>query len=63
MLRILVTAPLLGEDHTDGLRLHQLLLELIRRAKKDLSARQAKALLAKVRGDAAGNTRRRVAED
>jgi transposase len=43
-------------------RLHQLLLELIPgRAKKDLSASQAKVLLAKVRRhDAVGRTRRRV---
>jgi transposase len=46
-------------------QLHHLLLELIPGgAKKDLSARQAKALLAKVRPrDAAGNTRRRVAAE
>jgi hypothetical protein len=46
-------------------QLHQLLLELIPGgAKKDLSARQAKALLAKVRPrDAAGKTRRRVAAE
>jgi len=46
-------------------QLHQLLLELIPGgSKKDLSARQAKALLAKVRPrDAAGKTRRRVAAE
>ena len=46
-------------------QLHQLLLELIPGgAKKDLSARQAKALLARVRPrDAAGKTRRRVAAE
>ena len=46
-------------------QLHQLLLELIPGgAKKDLSARQAKALLAKVRPrDAVGKTRRRVAAE
>ena len=46
-------------------QLHQLLLELIPGgAKKDLSAAQAKALLAKVRPrDAAGKTRRRVAAE
>ncbi len=46
-------------------QLHQLLLELIPGgAKKDLSAAQAKVLLAKVRPrDAAGKTRRRVAAE
>jgi transposase len=46
-------------------QLHQLLLELIPGgAKKDLSARQAKALLANVRPrDAAGKARRRVAAE
>ncbi len=46
-------------------QLHHLLLELIPGgAKKDLSAAQAKALLAKVRPrDAAGKTRRRVAAE
>jgi transposase len=46
-------------------QLHQLMLELIPGgAKKDLSAAQAKALLAKVRPrDAAGKTRRRVAAE
>lgn len=56
----------LGEDHTRMTsQLHQLLLELIPGgAKKDLSAAQAKALLAKVRPrDAAGKTRRRVATE
>jgi transposase len=56
----------LGEDHTRMVsQLHQLLLELIPGgAKKDLSARQAKVLLAKVRPrDAAGKTRRRVAAE
>ena len=56
----------LGEDHTRMTsQLHQLLLELIPGgAKKDLSAAQAKALLAKVRPrDAAGRARRRVAAE
>ena len=56
----------LGEDHTRMVsQLHQLLLELIPGgAKKDLSARQARALLAKVRPrDAVGKTRRRVAAE
>ena len=56
----------LGEDHTRMVcQLHQLLLELIPGgAKKDLSAAQAKALLAKVRPrDAAGKARRRVAAE
>jgi hypothetical protein len=56
----------LGEDHTRMVsQLHQLLLELIAgRAKKDLSAAQAKALLARVRPrDAAGKARRRVAAE
>lgn len=46
-------------------QLHRLLLELIPGgAKKDLSAAQAKALLAKVRPrDVAGKTRRRVAAE
>jgi transposase len=46
-------------------QLHQLLLQLIPGgAKKDLSAAQAKALLAKLRPrDAAGKTRRRVAAE
>jgi|tagenome__1003787_1003787.scaffolds.fasta_scaffold20799037_1 transposase len=67
VLRILVDRRRsLGEDHTRMIsQLHQLLLELIPGgAKKDLSARQAKALLAKVRPrDAAGKTRRRVAAE
>jgi transposase len=56
----------LGEDHTRIVsQLHQLLLELIPGgAKKDLSAAQARALLARVRPrDAAGKTRRRVAAE
>src|SRR3984957_6455252 len=56
----------LGEDHTRMIfQLHRLLLELIPGgAKKDLSAAQARALLAKVRPrDAAGKTRRRVAAE
>jgi transposase len=56
----------LGEDHTRMVaQLHHLLLELIPGgAKKDLSAAQAKALLAKVRPrDTAGKTRRRVAAE
>ncbi len=56
----------LGEDHTRMVaQLHHLLLELIPGgAKKDLSAAQAKALLATVRPrDAAGKTRRRVAAE
>ena len=67
VLRLLVDRRRsLGEDHTRMVsQLHQLLLELIPGgAKKDLSARQAKALLAKVRPrDAAGKTRRRVAAE
>ena len=67
VLRILVDRRRsLGEDHTRMIsQLHQLLLELIPGgAKKDLSAAQAKALLAKVRPrDAAGKTRRRVAAE
>ena len=67
VLRVLVDRRRsLGEDHTRMVsQLHQLLLELIPGgAKKDLSARQAKALLAKVRPrDAAGSTRRRVAAE
>ncbi len=65
VLRILVDRRRsLGEDHTRMVsQLHQLLLELIPGgAKKNLSAAQAKALLAKVRPrDAAGKARRRVA--
>ena len=56
----------LGENHTRMIaQLHHLLLELIAGgAKKDLSAAQAKALLAKVRPrDAAGKARRRVAAE
>jgi transposase len=56
----------LGEDHTRMVcQLHQLLLELIPGgAKKDLSAAQAKALLATVRPrDAAGKAWRRVAAE
>jgi transposase len=56
----------LGEDHTRMVsQLHQLLLELIPGgAKKDLSAAQARALLARVRPrDAAGKARRRVAAE
>jgi transposase len=67
VLRILVDRRRsLGEDHTRMVsQLHQLLLELIPGgAKKDLSAAQAKALLAKVRPrDLAGKTRRRVAAE
>jgi hypothetical protein len=67
VLRILVDRRRsLGEDHTRMVsQLHHLLLELIPGgAKKDLSARQAKALLAKVRPrETAGNTRRRVAAE
>jgi transposase len=56
----------LGEDHTRMVsQLHQLLLELIPGgAKKDLSAAQAKVLLARVRPrDAAGKARCRVAAE
>ena len=67
VLRVLVDRRRsLGEDHTRMVaQLHQLLLELIPGgAKKDLSAAQAKALLAKVRPrDVAGKTRRRVAAE
>jgi transposase len=67
VLRILVDRRRsLGEEHTRMVsQLHQLLLELIPGgAKKDLSARQAKALLATVRPrDAAGKVRRRVAAE
>jgi len=67
VLRVLVDRRRsLGEDHTRMVsQLHHLLLELIPGgAKKDLSAAQAKALLAKVRPrDAAGKTRRRVAAE
>jgi transposase len=67
VLRILVDRRRsLGEDHTRMVsQLHQLLLELIPGgAKKDLSAAQAKVLLAAVRPrDVAGKTRRRVAAE
>jgi transposase len=67
VLRVLVDRrKSLGEDHTRMVsQLHHLLLELIPGgAKKDLSAAQAKALLAKVRPrDAAGKARRRVAAE
>ena len=67
VLRILVDRRrALGEDHTRMVsQLHQLLLELIPGgAKKDLSAAQAKALLATVcPRDTAGKTRRRVAAE
>ena len=67
VLRILVDRRRsLGENHTRMVsQLHHLLLELIPGgAKKDLSAAQAKALLATVRPrDAAGKTRRRVAAE
>jgi transposase len=56
----------LGEEHTRKVsQLHALLLELIPGgAKKNLSAAQAKALLAKVRPrDVAGKTRRRLAAE
>lgn len=65
MLRILADRRrALGEDHTRMVcQLHQLLLELVPGgAKKDLSAAQAKALLASVRPrDLVGKTRKRVA--
>jgi transposase len=67
VLRVLVDRRRsLGEDHTRMTsQLHRQLLELIPGgAKKDLSAAQAKAMLAKVRPrDAAGKTRRRVAAE
>jgi transposase len=67
VLRVLVDRRRsLGEDHTRMVsQLHHLILELIPGgAKKDLSAAQAKALLAKVRPrDLAGKTRRRVAAE
>jgi transposase len=67
VLRVLVDRRrVLGEDHTRMVsQLHHLLLELIPGgAKKDLSAAQAKALLATVRPrDIAGKTRRRVAAE
>lgn len=65
MLRILADRRrALGEDHTRMIsQLHQLLLELIPGgAKRDLSAAQAKVLLAGVRPrDLVGKTRKRVA--
>src|SRR5207248_3524034 len=67
VLRLLVDRRRsLGDDHTRMVcQLHHLLLELIPGgAKKDLSAAQAKALLAKVRPrHAAGKARRRVAAE
>jgi transposase len=67
VLRILVDRRRsLGDDHTRMVsQLHQLLLQLIPGgAKKDLSAAQAKVLLASVRPrDLAGKTRRRVAAE
>ncbi|KAA1422092.1 IS110 family transposase [Nocardioides humilatus] len=67
VLRLLVDRRRsLGEEHTRKVsQLHALLLELIPGgAKKDLSAAQAKALLATVRPrDLAGKTRRRVAAE
>ncbi|MAY94949.1 MAG: IS110 family transposase [Nocardioides sp.] len=67
VLRLLVDRrSSLGDDHTRMIsQLHQLLLELIPGgAKKDLSAAQAKALLAKVRPrDTVGKARRRVAAE
>src|SRR3954447_13709481 len=67
VLRVLVDRRRsLGEDHTRTVsQLHHLLLELIPGgAKTDLSAAQAKKLLATVRPrDAAGKTRRRVAAE
>jgi transposase len=67
VLRVLVDRRRsLGEEHTRKVsQLHHLLLELIPGgAKKNLSAAQAKALLARVRPrDVAGKTRRRVAAE
>lgn len=67
VLRLLVDRRRsLGEEHTRKTsQLHQLLLELIPGgAKKDLSAAQARALLAKVRPRGiVGKTRRRVAAE
>ena len=67
VLRIMVDRRRsLGEDHTRMVsQLHQLLLELVPGgAKRDLSAAQAKVLLATVRPrDAAGKARRRVAAE
>lgn len=67
VLRVLVDRRrALGEDHTRMVsQLHHLLLELVPGgAKRDLSAAQAKKLLATVRPrDVAGKTRRRVAAE
>jgi transposase len=67
VLRVLVDRRRsLGDDHTRMVaQLHHLLLQLIPGgAKKDLSAAQAKVLLASVRPrDAAGKARRRVAAE
>src|SRR3954467_5942795 len=67
VLRVLVDRRRsLGDDHTRMIaQLHHLLLQLIPGgAKKNLSAAQAKALLATVRPrDAAGKARRRVAAE
>ncbi|QIK77229.1 IS110 family transposase [Nocardioides piscis] len=67
VLRLLVDRRRsLGDEHTRKTsQLHQLLLELVPGgAKKDLSAAQAKALLAKARPrDVVGKTRRRVAAE
>ncbi|WP_270890012.1 IS110 family transposase, partial [Pedococcus sp. 5OH_020] len=67
VLRILVDRRRsIGEEHTHkGNQLHALLLELIRGgAKRDLSAAQARKLLAGVRpGDVVGKTRKRVAAE
>ena len=67
VLRLLVDRRRsLGEEHTRKTsQLHQLLLELIPGgAKRDLSAAQARALLAKIRPrDVVGKTRRRVAAE
>lgn len=67
VLRLLVDRRRsLGEEHTRKTsQLHHLLLELIPGgAKRDLSAAQAKALLAKIRPrDVVGKTRRRVAAE
>ena len=67
VLRLLVDRRRsLGEEHTrKTCQVHQLLLELIPGgAKRDLSAAQAKALLAKVRPrDTVNKTRRRVAAE
>src|SRR3954454_8031014 len=67
VLRVLVDRrKSLGDEHTRKMsQVHHLLLELIPGgAKKDMSAAQAKALLATVRPrDIAGKTRRRVAAE